>query len=49
MIKSVTMRSRVVTQYALREDIPNLPAVDFSTKVLTPMSFKKNKKGMVWM
>ena len=49
MIKVVITRSVIITQYELKEDIPNLPIVDFNTKDLTPMSFKKLKEGMVWM
>jgi len=49
MIKVVTARSSTVVRYEVIEDLQNLPAVDFSTKDLTPMSFKKDRKGMVWM
>lgn len=48
MIKSIVCRSRVVAQYELHEDIPFLPEVDFNTKDLTPMGFKKIKEGLVW-
>ncbi len=48
MIKLVNSRSRIVTHYELQEDIPHLPKVEFSTKDLTPMSFKKIREGLVW-
>jgi hypothetical protein len=49
MIKSVKKDNRLIVQYSLKEDIPNFQNIErTATKKMTPMSFKRLKKGIVW-